>query len=924
VKLPSVQGGQSLVARLSFRSKLLLVLFVPFLALVVVAAAGLSDRFTALHAQQQYGDLSGPLHSLGQASRALQNESVVSSWYAGSGGAPAVELQQARARTDVAVKQFRADEQTFADAGLSQTAFAALAATNKGFDQIPATRAEIEARTANATNAREFFLGVDQHLLDFGERAARDLASDDVAASLTRVFSLEQAQHDMARQASVWIAVLSSGAPQEFNEWVGAQAAEAQHLAAFANTATPDELASFDAVKGAELTTDPLPTAFPAITQTPGEYYVGYESQTKVFDHAIDAVTDVVNRTASAHADAAMHDVRVYGGAAVFAMLLTLLLIWFVSRAVVTPVRRLTAAAREMSQRQLPALVESLRTGGDVGAVQPVHIEVSSEDEIGELAQAFNDVEAVTFEVAQEQARLLRKGMGDLFVNLARRNQSLVQRQLELLDDLERNEHDPAALDALFKLDHMATRMRRNAESLLVLSGAEQPRQWQQPIALIDVVRSAAAEIADFPRVELVGIDDALAVSGRAVSDVAHLLAELLENATSFSPPDSAVVVSGAVSATGFVLAISDQGIGMTPERLADANRLLAEPPVVGLALARALGLHVVGSLAARHGIAVELRAGAPAGVVALVALPTAVLEPRPASAPPAAPSPDPVYQPLLDDEGRAEPLGARREVSRPPDEPPVEEWGRQGFGAAGPPSTPPEPTVEHLSYRAPDLDEPTAAPAPEPAAFDTSAFDTSAFDTSAFDTPASAGSESPEPLAHGTPFDVPPFAPSPFDASPPVYDVPTAHDEPLFAPPSFDAAPTAHDAPPAFDEPCTSDVPPVYDVPPFEPVPPSFEASESTGATEEPPLADDAPLPTRVPGQHLSHHPLVPNEPGRADSDPMRPYRVHELLTRHANGKRRGQMGAGAPGEVDAPNGDAPSSSAMPGSPGATREDGR
>ena len=239
-------------------------------------------------------------------------------------------------------------------------------------------------------------------------------------------------------------------------------------------------------------------------------------------------------------ASAALREVRIYGGLAVFAMLLTLLLIWFVSRAIVGPLRRLTAAAREMSQRQLPALVESLRTGGDVSEVQPVRIEVTSEDEIGELAQAFNDVEAVTLEVAQEQSRLLRKGMGDLFVNLARRNQSLVQRQLELLDDLERNEHDPAALDALFKLDHMATRMRRNAESLLVLSGAEQPRQWQQPIALIDVVRAAAAEIADFPRVELVGIDDDLAVSGRAVSDVAHLLAELLENATSFSPPDTA------------------------------------------------------------------------------------------------------------------------------------------------------------------------------------------------------------------------------------------------------------------------------------------------------------------------------------------------------------------------------------------------
>ncbi len=603
-ELASLKGGQSLTSRLSFRAKLLLVLFVPFLALVVVAAAGLSDRFTALHAQEQYGDLSEPFHTLDDASRALQNESVVSSWYVASNGAPAAELEKARTRTDAAVRAFRANEQAFADAGFSPAAGLALDTTNRGFDAIPSERDQIDGKTATAASTRDFFLGVDDSLLDFGERVARDMASDDVAASLTRVFSLERAQHELARESSVYIAVLASGAPQDFSEWIGAQAAQEQHLATFGNTATPDELAAYASVMG---TGKPqaLPSSFPPASATPGEYYVDYQRESRTLDRAIVAVEDVINRTASEHASSALREVRVYGGAAVFAMLLTLLLIWFVSRAVVGPVRRLTAAAREMSQRQLPALVESLRTGGDVSAIKPVHIDVQSEDEIGDLAQAFNDVEAVTLEVAQQQSQLLRKGMGELFVNLARRNQSLVQRQLELLDDLERNEHDPAALDALFKLDHMATRMRRNAESLLVLSGAEQPRQWQQPIALIDVVRAAAAEIADFPRVELVGIDDDLAVSGRAVSDVAHLLAELLENATSFSPPDSPVVVSGAVSANGFVLAVSDQGIGMPADRIVEANTLLAHPPVVGLALSRALGLHVVGSLAARHGISV-------------------------------------------------------------------------------------------------------------------------------------------------------------------------------------------------------------------------------------------------------------------------------------------------------------------------------
>ena len=394
----------------------------------------------------------------------------------------------------------------------------------------------------------------------------------------------------------------------------------------------------------------------------------------------------MIARVSSESADAARSDVWTYGGVAVFAMLLTLLLIWFVTRAVVRPVRKLTAAARDMSDRRLPQLVESLRKGGDVSLIEPVIVEVGSEDEIGELARAFNDVEAVTTQVALEQSRLLRKGMGDLFVNLARRNQSLLERQLELLDELERNEHDPGALDALFKLDHMATRMRRNAESLLVLSGAEQPRQWQQPIALVDVVRAAAAEIADFPRVELLGVDQVLAVSGRAVADLAHLLAELLENATSFSPPDAAVVVSGAPTEHGFVLAIADRGIGLPPERLAASNELLRHPPVVGLALSRALGLHVVGLLAARHGIAVALRPGSPRGTVAMVMLPHEILEDTQA--------PEPLVS-VPDTPPEVMPLTSRRTGAyRPDDEPPVEEWRREGLVTATEQAAPSTPVV--------------------------------------------------------------------------------------------------------------------------------------------------------------------------------------------------------------------------------------
>jgi signal transduction histidine kinase len=516
------------------------------------------------------------------------------------------------------------------------------------------------------------------------------------------------------------------------------------------------------------------------------------------------------------------------------AMLLTIALTWIVARAVIRPLRKLTESAREMSQKQLPQLVESMRAGGEIDAVVLPPIEIKSADEIGELARAFNDIEAVTVQVARDQALLLRKGMGDLFVNLARRNQSLLERQLELLDELERNEHDPAALDALFKLDHMATRMRRNAESLLVLSGAEQPRQWQQPIGLLDVVRSASAEIADFPRVELVGVDDELAVSGRAVADLAHLLAELLENATSFSPPDAAVVVSGGNTAVGFALAVSDQGIGMPPEKIAEANQLLAKPPIVGLALSRALGLHVVASLAARHGIRVELRPGAPVGLVALVSLPANILERE--ATPEATP---PVFAPHHAPDGHPTTLGARPVAWRPPDEPPVEEWRAEGLVEREPPTPPPT--------------QPTSQPTQLPKR------------------PAS-----PRPTL-------------------PVVDIPQSPGR-MRAEAAAAAARAQHPAVPQ------ADVPPVHDVAqaevpadevPHAEAPPMEAPAPEAQPVDEPPLDepfDDAPLTVRVPGRHLSHRPTLVGDDEVSVTDPFRPYRVHELLTRHAQGKRRGR----------------------------------
>jgi PAS domain S-box-containing protein len=236
-----------------------------------------------------------------------------------------------------------------------------------------------------------------------------------------------------------------------------------------------------------------------------------------------------------------------------------------------------------------------------------------------------------------EQAAL-RQSISDLLHNLARRSQGLVDRQLELIDELERNEVDPDRLDELFRMDHLATRMRRNVENLIVLSGVDQRRRWSESVPLRDVVEAAVAEVEDYSRVQVVGIHD-LTLAGQAASDVAHLLAELVENATSFSSPTTRVEVSGGPAANGYVLEIEDHGIGMSDAELAEANRRLAAPLAAdNIAVSRMMGFHVVGRLAARHGIRVQLRPRWFGGVTTLVLLPAALLGSageHPAMAPP-------------------------------------------------------------------------------------------------------------------------------------------------------------------------------------------------------------------------------------------------------------------------------------------------
>ncbi|MEV5959258.1 nitrate- and nitrite sensing domain-containing protein [Streptomyces sp. NPDC051987] len=335
-------------------------------------------------------------------------------------------------------------------------------------------------------------------------------------------------------------------------------------------------------------------------------------------DKAVSEASDI--------ADNAKTDAFITAAAVMVALLAAFILAGMVARQMSRSMRQLRNAAFGIAEQRLPMLVDQLsRTDPGRVDTRVAPIPITSTDEIGEVARAFDQVHREAVRLAAEQA-LLRGNINAIFTNLSRRNQSLIEGQLTLITDLENNEADPDQLENLFKLDHLATRMRRNGENLLVLAGEEPGRRWDQPVPLVDVLRAASSEVEQYERIELSGVPEA-EIHGRAVTDLVHLLAELLENATTFSSPQTKVRVTATRLPDGRVMIeIHDKGIGLTAEDFADINHKLANPPTVDAAISQRMGLFVVGRLSDRHGIRVQLRpSGEQAGTTSLVMLPDAI-----------------------------------------------------------------------------------------------------------------------------------------------------------------------------------------------------------------------------------------------------------------------------------------------------------
>jgi signal transduction histidine kinase len=400
--------------------------------------------------------------------------------------------------------------------------------------------------------------------------------------------------------------------------------------------------------------------------------------------------SSVISRAGSLR-DSAITSAIIFSLAVLLLLGIALVATTAVGRSMAGPLRRLRNGALDIAGNRLPAVVRRMsETDGENIPLEVEPIDVDSTDEIGEVARAFDQVHREAVRLAANEAAL-RGNVNAMFVNLSRRSQSLVERQIRVITRLEQGEQDSKRLASLFQMDHLATRMRRNSENLLVLAGQELSRRWSRPVALVDVLRAAVSEIERYERVTLnVQVD--VSVRKEAVSDVVHLTAELVENATAYSAADTPVTIAAYLPSTGGALVeITDQGVGMGTEEMAHANWRLDNPPVVDVAVSRRMGLFVVARLAARHGIRVRLRPGPSGGLIALIWLPDETITSEKGSAGPLRSTSTAQESWAADDEfSGPEPPMPRREPGRE----------REHFAAAPaamappPPVAPPPPAV--------------------------------------------------------------------------------------------------------------------------------------------------------------------------------------------------------------------------------------
>jgi signal transduction histidine kinase len=468
-----------------------------------------------------------------------------------------------------------------------------------------------------------------------------------LATSVRTLGSLSRMTDQAAQQQAILGVALAEGrfGPGALTALTSAQAQEASDLVSFRSSASPEESWALTDTMARPPARQARAIQQRATAAGAGSLALGARARQQWsagmsytvgwMRNAEQQLTAWITAYAQSLQRSAMRSALITGGAALAGLILVLLVTLFMVRSLVRPLRRLEAAALGVADVELPAEVRALSAAGNSGPRPRVTpIDVQSSDEIGRIARAVDRVHREAVRLAEEEARL-RGSTNAVYASFFRRSHFLLERLLRLIDSLELGEDNPERLATLFQMDHLATRLRRNSDSTLVLAGHETPHQWTEPVTLLDLLRAAVSEIEQYDRVVLdvhtgVSARRSVSVSGSAAADTVHLLAELLDNATTFSPKTTQVVMSGrTVRGDGALISIADRGTGMPEEQRGQLNWQLANPHLADVTVAPHLGLFAVAQLAARHGVTVTLGPSPGGGTTAEIRLPAALISPE-------------------------------------------------------------------------------------------------------------------------------------------------------------------------------------------------------------------------------------------------------------------------------------------------------
>ncbi|HKT02976.1 MAG TPA: sensor histidine kinase, partial [Rugosimonospora sp.] len=644
---PATPAGRQRRRRFSLRdarirAKLGILLILPLTAVVLLAAVRLVDSGHRALTAEQVKSLSALSADIAETTHELQKERMAAAAVLADAREP-LDTYNARVRvTEAAVTTYAAHRSGLT--GLPTIVDNRLTRIDSQLNTLDTVRQEVSARRniSVAEVVARYTVVIDDLVAYHGE-VAQIAGNTNVAGMLRAISAFALAKAATAQEAAVGFAALQSGGQldqQQYSAFLATLTGQQSALSTFNLSATPAQLALVNTT----ITGDAVALADHAADQMARSVNTTPAIAAADLAGSVSAVVELMRWTeqqldagllaeATAEQNTVVREVVIESVLVILTLVVALLLAAMVARSMVRSLSGLREGALTVADRDLPAAVARLRDVQIVGEDSPDEIanqvvdpiQIDTRDEVGQVAQAFNVVHREAVRVAAEQASL-RASVSAMFLNLARRSQTLVDRMIGELDDIERSEEDPKRLSRLFQLDHLATRMRRNDENLLILAGADSSPPRREDALLVDVVRAAQSEVELYNRIEFATIDQDVSVTALVVNDVVRLLAELLDNATRFSPPQTAVVVDARRIGDYVLLQIEDRGLGMSPDQMSMLNHRLAQPPTVDVASFRMMGLAVVARLAARHDIKVELRSNPEGGTITVVTLPTPVL----------------------------------------------------------------------------------------------------------------------------------------------------------------------------------------------------------------------------------------------------------------------------------------------------------